>query len=367
MQQHGAITLAVSLTILTLSTLVGFAVSRAMLMEQKLTNNEVRAMQAFDAAEAGMMQAYSYLVAYPDDTAYAAMEMVGAASVAVSVTELSGDRPRLLVSAQGAADDHSAGASLSQQLVRLNALPGMPLTPLIARGALTFSGVTRIRNPEGSSTLWSGGGIDLGTHPDSATAVPDMTDAGYPVCLELPGSCVLVTASSRTLPGIDMLAHDASLAESDAEEFFHNFFGMPPQRYRATMVSIDTAGTAAQAALQLAQNEVIWVEGSHSFNGGTVGCSTALSAGQLCPPASQGPAIVIVNGDADIVGALHFYGMLFVLGELTLSATVTLHGAAAVAGNVSGGSIDIWYNSGLLLSAAHSGPLAVSAGSWKDF
>src|SRR5690606_1880416 len=110
-----------------------------------------------------------------------------------------------------------------------------------------------------------------------------------------------------------------------------NFFGMRPQRYRSTLVSIDTAGTSAHAALHLAHDTVIWVEGNHSFTGATVGCTTSLSSNQRCPPASQGPSIVIVNGDANIAGPLHFYGMLFVFGELRLSAPLTLHGALASA------------------------------------
>lgn len=370
MRQRGAITLVVSLGILTLSTLVGFAVSRAMLMEQKLTNNEVRAMQAFDAAEAGMMQAYSYLSEYPADTAYAATAAVGTAAVSVSVAALPDSKPALLLSARGSADDHSAGASISQHVLRLNTLPGMPVVPLIARGSLTFSGAAGVRNPEGHSTLWSGGNLALGTHPDTATSVPDLADANYPACLEIPASCVLATASRPAQPGVDILAQDASLGALSTAEFFQNFFGMTPQRYRSTLVRIDTAGTSAQAALHLAHDTVIWVEGNHSFNGATVGCSTPLSGSQQCPPASQGPSVVIVNGNANIVGPLHFYGMLFVLGELRLSAPLTLHGALASAADVSvdnTGGIAISYNSALLVKATHSGPLAVSAGSWKDF
>ena len=64
--QRGVITLVVSMAILVLSTLVVFGVSDAIQMEQKITNNEARAKQAFEVAEAGMALAMSYLKNDPD-------------------------------------------------------------------------------------------------------------------------------------------------------------------------------------------------------------------------------------------------------------------------------------------------------------
>ena len=65
-RQRGVLTLTVSLAILVLSTLVTFSVTKAILMEQKISNNELRARQAFEAAEAGMLAAMDYINNDPD-------------------------------------------------------------------------------------------------------------------------------------------------------------------------------------------------------------------------------------------------------------------------------------------------------------
>lgn len=59
--QRGVVTLTMSLIVLVLITLVVVAGSRTTLLEQKLTNNDNRSRQAFEAAEAGLAAAVDYL------------------------------------------------------------------------------------------------------------------------------------------------------------------------------------------------------------------------------------------------------------------------------------------------------------------
>ena len=384
-RQAGAITLAVSLAILVLSTLVTFNVSRAILMEQRITNNEVRAVQAFEAAEAGMMQAYAYLSGNPDvnndgvidpvfDTDADGMGdtntmAVGTASVTVSVTDLSANMTRLLITAQGFSDDRSATRTISQHMITLSALPNVPGNPIIARGGVVISGSATVHNQEGHSTIWSGNDVDLGSNNSTSTEVPDMTAPGYPACMDIPGTCTLAQASNRTLAGVDVIENDSSLGALTPAEFFRNFFGMTPQKYRDTMVTVDAVPADAPDEIHLAQNEVIWVEGNLALNGRTMGCSTAVTGNNVCPVANRRPSILIVNGDISFAGTPHFYGMVFIMGNASSTGNVTMHGAAAIAGvtSSSGGSFDIWYNSDILAGAGRAGASAGSAGTWKDF
>ena len=384
-QSRGAITLAVSLGILVLSTLVTFSVSRAILMEQRITNNGQRALQAFEAAEAGMLQAYAYLSENPDADNDGVVDAVfdtdadgvgdsntmavGTASVTVTVTDLLGDMSRLRIRAQGFSDDRSATRTVTQEMVTLRALPNVPGNPIISRGTVTISGSATVHNQEGHSTIWSGGDVDLGSNNSTSTEVPDMTHPNYPACMDTPGTCVLATASNRTLAGVDVIEHDSSLGSLTPNELFQNFFGMTPQQYRETMVTIDVAAASAPAAIHLAQNEVIWVEGDLNLNGRTIGCTSAVTGNNVCPVANRRPSILIVNGDISWAGTPHIYGMLFVMGDSSSSGNVTIHGATAIAGNASssGGSFDIWYNSDILAGASLSGVSASSAGTWKDF
>ncbi|MEX2367663.1 MAG: PilX N-terminal domain-containing pilus assembly protein, partial [Pseudohongiellaceae bacterium] len=226
-RQRGFITMAISLGILMLSTLVTFNVSKAILMEQKITNNDIRARQAFEAAEAGITAALDYLNAGPDVNGDGIIDpvfdtdadglgdsnttTVGNARVVVNTTDLSGDMANIRISAQGFSDDNSASRTITYTLTRINPLPNAPANPVTTKGAMVISGAATVHNPEGHSTIWSGGDIDLGSNNTTSTEVPDVGDPGYPACMDVPMTCALVSASNRLTAGVDVIANDSSL------------------------------------------------------------------------------------------------------------------------------------------------------------
>jgi hypothetical protein len=385
--QSGAITLAVSLAILMLSTLVTFNVSKAILMEQKISNNQARAMQAFEAAEAGMIQAMAYLKNDPDVNLDGVVDpvfdtnndglgdsntmAVGSGSVTVTVTDLSGNMTLFNILSRGFSDDRSATRTITQRMVKINPLPNAPANPVITRGSIIISGSATVHNPEGHSTIWSGNDIDLGSNNSTSTRVPDASNVpAYPACMDIPMTCTLVQASNRLVAGVDVIENDSSLGALNTEEFFQNFFGMSRATYRASMVTIDTLPAQANAAAHLATHEVIWIEGNHTFNGLTVGCRVAVTGNNVCANANTKPSIIIVNGNAAFSGNPHFYGLLFVMGDVNAGGNTTIHGAFVIGGTATssaGGSLDIWYNSNILGGIANAGASAGSAGTWKDF
>jgi Tfp pilus assembly protein PilX len=383
----GAITLAVSMGILVLSTLVTFSVSRAILMEQKITNNEGRAREAFEAAEAGLIEAMAYLRNDPDanannvvdtnvldsngdGTADSTTRTIGTGSVTVAVTDISGNLTEFRVVAQGFSDDRSATRTIEQIMVTINPLPNAPQNPVVTRGSIIISGSATVHNPEGHSTIWSGDDIDLGSNNSTSTEVPDASDPDYPGCMDVPMSCDLVAASSRLMAGVDIIENDSSLGSLSPDEFFRNFFGISASTYRASMVTIDSTTATADTDVDLATNEVVWIEGDHEFGSVTVGCTTSVSGNNVCPTANTRPSIVIVNGDASFQGTPQFYGLLFVTGSLTMSGNTTVYGAVVAAGNATsdtGGSLDVWFSSSVLGGTARAGASTGSAGTWKDF
>jgi len=385
--QSGAITLAVSLGILMLSTLVTFNVSKAILMEQKISNNEARAMQAFEAAEAGMIQAMAYLRKDPDVNQDGVVDpvfdtnndglgssntmAVGTGSVTVTVTDISGNMTMFSIVSQGFSDDRSATRRITQRMVKINPLPNAPANPVITRGAMIISGSATVHNPEGHSTIWSGNDLDLGSNNSTSTNVPNATDVpAYPGCMDFPMTCSLVQASNRLVAGVDVIENDSSLGSMSTEEFFQNFFGMTRATYRSSMVTIDTVPAQANALAHLATHEVIWIEGNHTFSGLTVGCRIAVSGNNVCSNANTKPSIVIVNGNASFIGVPHFYGLLFVMGDVNASGNTTIHGAFVIGGTATssaGGSLDVWYNGGILGGLVNAGASTGSAGTWKDF
>lgn len=382
--QRGALTLAVSIGILMLSTLVTFNVSKAILMEQKITNNEMRAMQAFEAAEAGMAAAVTYIQNDPDvdgngtvDPVFdtnadgqgdATSAAIGTSSVTVTTTALSADLTAIRISAQGYSDDRSATRTITQNMVTINPLPNAPENPVIARGGVILGGSATVHNPEGHSTIWSGNDIDLGSNNSTSTEVPDVSAAGYPACMDVPMTCALVDASNRNIAGVDIIENDSSLGSLTEDQFFMNFFGLPPATYRSSMVTIDSAPADVEANADTATHEVIWVEGNASINGITVGCAVSVSGSGVCSAANTKPSIMIINGDLDLGGSPQFYGILYVTGDVTGTGNTTVYGAMVIGGSSStSGSLDIWYSSDILANTSKAGASASSAGTWKDF
>lgn len=401
-KQRGALTLAVSLAILMLSTLVTFNVSKAILMEQKITNNDNRAKMAFEAAEAGVIAALDYIENDPDrvagvntydggiacglpagsfmdcvfdtnadglgDTNFSA---VGSASVTVTITDLSTNLTSLRIVATGRSDDGSAVRRISQTIMTINPLPNAPNNPVITRGSMIIGGSATVHNQEGHSTIWTGSEIDMGSNNSTATEVPDVGDTpSYPTCMDTPGTCTLVEASDNSVKGLDVIENDTSLSALSDVEFFENFFGINPTTYRASMVTLDTTAANANVDVDLATHEVVWIEGDTSFSGVTVGCTVSVTGNNECSNANTKPSIVIVNGSASFSGGNQFYGILFVLGNVQISGNTTIRGALVTAGDAqssTGGSFDVWYNSSVLGGTSQAGATTGSAGTWKDF
>lgn len=385
--QRGIITLGVSLTILLLSTLVVFNVSKAVLMEQKISNNEIRAKQAFEAAEAGVSTAMKYLQDDPDADSNGVLDSmfdtngdgvgdtntatIGTGSVTVTVTDTSGGAmTSFLISSVGTSDDLSARRTITQRVVTINPLPNAPQNPLVTKGAVVMTGSANVRNPEGQSTIWSGSSIDLGSNNSTSTQVPDQTAATYPACMDTPLSCSMVDSSNRTVKGVDVIENDSSLAALTGAEFFRNFFGMDMATYKASMATIDTTAASAGTAVDLATQEVIWVTGNTTLNGSTVGCTQSVTGNNVCPAASIKPSILVIDGNLELQGTPQFYGIVYVTGNLTARGNATIYGSIVVAGTTAtnnGGSLDVYFHSTALSGTAKAGASTGSAGTWKDF
>lgn len=387
-RQKGAASLIVSIVILALITFVTLYTSKTILTEQKISNNDYRSKQAFQAAEAGIGSAINYYSEDPDvdsdgnlDSVFdtdndgvgdSSNSVVGASNrVIVTAQDLSGNMTIIRVTSQGFSDDDSASRTIVQDISTVNPLPGLPSNPFTTRGTVVITGSATIHNPEGHSTIWSGGDVDLGANNSTATEVADVTDANYPSCMDTPMSCNVLQSSNRVTVGLDVIEHDSNLANLSSAEFFENFFGMSPTNFRDSMVSLDTTAANANTDVQLATNEIIWVEGDTVFsNNTTVGCKVVVTGNNVCADADTKPSIMIINGNATFGGTTQFYGIVYVTGSITISGNSTVYGALVGGSSVTnntGGSLDIWYNSDVLNRTLRNGPLGSSAGSWRDF
>jgi hypothetical protein len=389
-KMSGMVTLTVSLVILVAITLITIYTANTVSLENKIASNTNRSNIAFEAAEAGMEAATSYLSIDPDRDGNGDVDKVfeldadgfgtvnekpvGTARVVVTVTDISVP-PTLTafrIISQGFSDDNSATRTITQIIRAINPLPNIPDNPMTTRGGVVITGSATVTNEEGHSTIWSGGDVDLGSNNATATNVADPGGAGYPACMDTSETCTTVSSSSRTSIGLDVIEHDSSLAALTPEEMFINFFGMPSATYRDSMVTVDTNNADVNTDADLAENEVIWVEGDANISGITVGCSVSINGSGNCydNPAQTKPSILIVNGNLTTSGGPQFYGIVFVMGDIDTGGNNSIHGALVVAGetqSAAGGSLDIWYNSDILSGLERIGPLTGSSGSWRDF
>ncbi len=393
-RQSGVVTLVISLCVLLLSTFVVFNVSKAILMEQKITNNDNRAKQAFEAAEAGMNVAMHYLEVgngdanddgnldtlvfdddvVPDGIGDSNTRAVGRGSVTVTVTGAIGS-PSIV--ATGVSDDRSARRVISQVMTTNDPLPNRPQNPLIVRGNVDIGGSATIENMEGFSTIWSGDDVDPGPSNSVTTKVPDIgntTNADpdyppYPACIDTPLSCMPVETSDKLGVGPDVIENDSSLGDLTSDEFFRNFFGTSPTNYRASMATIIAVGDAVNDVADLATSEVIWVDGDATFDPITVGCSVPTpGVNGKCDMTNPKPSILIVDGDATIGQNFSMYGILFVRGTLHVTGSSKVYGAAIVEDSVDAtGGINVYFTSLVLNLTSLAGAASSSAGSWKDF
>lgn len=405
-RQRGAMTLLISLVILTLITFVSLYTARTVSMEQKIAGNEFRSRQAFEAAEAGLEATLAYV--NPDNggpdrddndtldanvlcTAACAGSDGGAApvdiqgdtssmilangsTVTVTVVDISedSDMTQILVTSVGTSSDGTASRTISLIVPTVTPLPNVPDNPMTTRGSMVIGGSATVYNPEGASTIWSGDNVDLGSNNSTATNIADPGDGNYPTCLGGTVICDTVRTSDKTTMGLDVIENDASLSSLNSTEFFENFFGSSPTEYRNSMVTMDVnSGTIA--SIDETKNEVIWAEGDVTIGGLDVGCDTSISNKTAyntvtCANANRGPVILIVNGNLTLTGG-KFLGLVFVTGNISLSGNTYIEGAIVVGGSASssGGSLDVWYNSSYLKATNVSGPKGGAAGTWRDF
>ena len=393
--QRGAVTLILAIVLLVLTSLVAAYTGSTILFEQKVSANEFRAGQAFEAAESGLSSALAYMSSRGgadknrDGVIDPVYDLDGDgigdvntdtfsdnSSVAVSI---GGTFPNYAIEAVGVSDDLSATRTVRMIGASVDAIPNPPLNPLTTRSVVVINGSATVHNPEGHSTIWGGDDVDLGSNNATATNVANPNDAGYPTCMDTPMTCSTTRSSTKVAVGMDVIENDSSLANLTEAQMFQNFFGSSMANYRESRVTLEVAGANANnlstdnanPGVHLATGEVIWVEGDTVLeNITTVGCAAPVTGVGDCDDADLDPSVMIINGNLETKGTPTFYGLVYVVGSIFLGGNNTTHGAVVVSGSITsttGGSLDIWFNSDMLNLSRDNGPLGGNPGSWRDW
>jgi hypothetical protein len=385
-RQGGAATLAVAMVLLIAVTLLTLMSSRTTIMEQRMAANEVRARQAFEAAQAGLDKALDHLSApgsarsfdanadgtidshaatlYTSGPSYKSTYCATLPTACPARTgtlscgsTLATDARAGLIFSCGWSDDGTATHAVSQYVDLGDAMTNPPQNPLIAKGTVDVTGSATVTNYFNNLTIWTGNSLtNIGNSGKTfvrnpTVTTPESTPPGPPSSCSTSTDYVCNTDKTKTGP--DVIANDTSLSSLSEDAYFQNFFGTTPaeyqQRYATHIVAPDTN-------LDGRTNQIIWITGDHSFGAGqTIGTR-------------DDPVIVIVDGNATASGTPTLYGVLFVMDNFNAAGNLTVYGSAVIDGNVSGtGSLDIIYDPVAAGGAAQLGTAGSLAGSWRDW
>jgi hypothetical protein len=378
-QQAGAVTLAMSLILLFLITLVTLGITRNISIEKKFSNNDVRSSLAFEAAEAGVAAAFGYLenrvvvgsgiqldaytvnntdqpspfynFDYDGDRAYRGELDTGSYIVrifrpdddpddpdpAISSSTVISDQNFKIVST-GFSDDLSATRTISLIASRNQALEEIAGNPLIAKGLVNSGGSFTVINPEGDTTIWSGDDVDLSSGNGTETEIPDPFKTGYPECMSTPLLCDTIDTSNKTLgAGPDVIEYDTNLSNLSTAELFEKYFGSNDVDAYAESDEVTHNTNAGDPQINGLTESVIVLSDPDpgcapncvvSIPANTyIGCPNKPAANKACPDVDPAvnpnpdewpsvASIVIINGDLEFNGNIHISGLLFVNGKV---------------------------------------------------
>jgi len=242
---------------------------------------------------------------------------------------------------------------------------------ITTRGNIDITGNVSVINRYTSATIKAGGSVNIG---DSGTYVRDLnyetSEVTYANLVSSDDGVYTTASSSINLgKGVDVLENDPNLRGISGEVFFENFFSKSKAEMKAlasgsgTEVTGDNCHNSNDSnspgivnSNSITTSGIYWVEGNCSITNSDVG-------------SVDSPAIVIVNGDLTFKG--DFYGLLYIVGDYSISGGGNIQGAVMIEGAASSGVGDntrIVYDREVLGNAGgNQGNGGAVAGTWKDF
>lgn len=407
--QRGIATLLTAVVILLITTVLIIAVSRTTVMEQRMNANEVRARQAFEAAQAGIDEAIVYLttgtvagadknndniadtlpvVTLPTGAAYAVAfcnpqnppqngasidafcpatpgAVLNNPGVGCDYLNNEANEARYLntplIIACGWSDDRLGRRVIRQGVGTVAAIVAPPEAPLVSRGAMNASGSANVVNYFTNLTVWAGGPLtSIGNSGKTFIRNPNVPPPpegtpppGPPSNCGTTANYVCPTDKNNTGP--DVIENDPTLSNLTPEQLFLNFFGYTLAEYKSGVASKVIPASQA-STLSGMRGQAVVIEGNTTLPNATIGSRNR-------------PVILIVDGNLSFQGNPTVHGVVFVTGNVSGGGNPTIYGSLVTAGSVSPtGSVDIIYDPFITTGAAeNTGRPGLIPGSWRDW
>ncbi len=420
--ERGAAALIVTMLLFFGMLLAAVFVNRNLVFEQRISANQYRSTQAFEAAEAGLEWALSQLnntqtigadclastaagaptfreryLSFQKATSSFTPNTWASASVALPL------QPTCVRGATGwscscPAQGHpvlSAPASAVPTpafSLQFFAVPKAGMVRVVASGCsslkgaclpgsgsgtadagarteVTFGLMPGLRTPP-AATLTARGAVDVGSaaisvrNPDPSTGVT--LNAGG--AINAPQA--RIAAPAGTAADASLAANDTALADLGADALFATYFGIDKARWRDQPMVRRLACTAdCASALQTALDTggptpMVWIDGSLTL------------AGPLALGSAARPVVIVASGAVQLRGDIVVHGLIYgAAASWTGTSAVgapggaVLHGAlVSEAGYTGNGTPDLQYDADVLATLrTNSGSFARVSGSWRDF
>lgn len=388
--QRGMTTLLVSVVILVLTTILVIFVSRAALVEQRMSANDIRHKQAFEAAQAGMDQAMVFMRTAPqgidknnDNVADAGPTAVltNGSSYFVSFCEPATAIPACpdapgyvactgpslanfntpVVAACGWSDDAIARQQIRQGMGTVSAMSKSPTNPLTSGGGVNVTGSANVVNYFNNLTVWSGGALSsVGNAGKTFVRNPNVPPPpANTVPPAEPNSCSTsadyVCVTDKNTTGPDVIDSDPTLSSLSASQMFLNYFGRTLDEYK-TQVASRVISAANVGTIAGVLGQAIVINGNTTFPNSTIG-------------SRERPVVLIVDGNIEFQGTPTIFGTVYVTGNVTGGGNPKIQGSMVVKGNVAAtGSVDIIYDPLVTTNAANNtGLVGWIPGTWRDW
>ncbi|MFZ2653134.1 MAG: PilX N-terminal domain-containing pilus assembly protein [Burkholderiaceae bacterium] len=416
--QRGVAALVVTMTMFFAMLLAAVFANRNLVFEQRSSANQYRSTQAFEAAEAGLEWAQAQLnnvarigddcTASADESAqtfrdrYLRLAAAGAGYSAAQWNNAGVEaalQPACLRrdsnwhcscpsnghAQLGVAQPGSASPAFSVEF-----LPGAKagVIRVVSRGCSSLGGVCApgssetteaVARVEASLALLPGlasapaaaltlrGGLEVGA---AALGVHNADIASGAVALhagaDVQAAALRIGAAPGAATSSSVVSHDARLAALSPAQLFAFYFGLDRSSWsqQPVVTTLNCAGNCTQA-LQRAvaaagTNALIWIVGNLDVEG-----PAAIGT-------RQQPALIVVEGSAQLRGAVTLHGMLYA-GALRWDSPVAsgawVRGALVSESSYEGdGTPDLVYDPTILEALrSRSGMFARVSGSWRDF
>lgn len=358
-KQKGAATLVITILLLVTLTLIVLFAASYIVMRQKIAANSYRTNQALEAAEAGLEFAIPYLqqnsatiLANPVSgfiPAYTSsntqnVTLANNSKFTISYTNpVANNYNLILITVTGTSDDGTSTRTI-RQMVQFGSLDATtPTSSIASKGSVSMTGSSQITNTNTNVNIVSGGAVTM-----SGSAQTNTQNGG-----STPGNF-----------GSDIQQNQSSLSNMTTSDFFASYFGASASQVKSSFANYysNSSNTNYSSTLNGKTGTSIWIDqtsGQASITGSTTIGSAA------------NPVIMVVNGDFRISGSIQFYGILYIMGDITsdITGSVQINGSLISQGNLNfTGSTQITYSSAVLNAARQANKYyAKVGGSWKDF